>query len=292
MKLFVIFSIIALTRAVEISVSTLTQLKNALTTVQPGDIIRMADGTYDGTISITRSGTAAKPITLIGSKQAYIVSTGYGIHLKANYWILKGFSVKNCKKGIVTDSANFNVFDNLAIHHINEEAVHFRTASSDNTIKNSVIKYTGLTNPGVGEGVYIGSSLSHWVNGQPDLSHRNKVLNNRFGPNVSAEAIDIKEGSESNLIQGNIFDGVGMSGANYADSWIDVKGAKNIIANNTGTYSLLDGFQIHKVDGSVTNSACNNEFTNNVCSKLGSGGVCVNLYKITCTNKNLNNKIV
>ncbi|CAF1105646.1 unnamed protein product, partial [Brachionus calyciflorus] len=285
MKLLVIFSIIALTRAVEISVSTLTQLKNALTTVQPGDIIRMADGTYDGTISITRSGTAAKPITLIGSKQAYIVSTGNGINLKANYWILKGFSVKNCKKGVMLDSANFNIIDNLAIFQIGEEAVHFRTASSDNTIKNAIIKNTGLSSPGFGEGIYIGSARSNWVNGQPDLSHRNKVLNNRFGPGISAEAIDIKEGTEGNIIDGNSFDGTGMSGANYADSWIDVKGAKNIISNNVGTYSLLDGFQVHKVDNSVANSGCSNEFYNNTCSKLGSGGVCVDISKVTCTNK-------
>lgn len=244
MKIFVLFSIIVLSRAVEFHVSTTSDLKNALTRVNPGDSITMADGVYEGPFRITRSGSATNPITLYGSKQAYIVSTGYGIHLQANYWILKRFTVKDCKKGVMLDSAKFNLIDNLAIHHINEEAVHLRYASSDNTIQNCIIKNTGLTNPGIGEGVYIGSSLSHWINNIPDLSNRNKILKNRFGPYVSAESIDIKEGSESNLVEGNTFDGTGMSGENYADSWVDVKGAKNIIRNNIGNFSLLDGFQV------------------------------------------------
>lgn len=246
MKIFILLSFIALTRAVEIHVSTTSELRNALSRVNPGDSIIMADGVYEGPVRIARSGTSSNPITLYGSKQAYIKSSGYGIHLQANFWILKRFTVKECKKGVVLDSANFNVMDNLAVHHINEEAIHLRYASSDNTIQNCIIKNTGLRSPGIGEGVYIGSSLSHWVNNKPDLSNRNKILKNRFGPYISAEAIDIKEGSESNLVEGNTFDGIGMSGANYADSWVDVKGAKNIIRNNVGSYSLLDGFQVNK----------------------------------------------
>lgn len=244
MRFIIFLTILVITNAAQHEVSTISQLKSVLSTVQPGDTINMADGIYNGTVLITRSGTSTKKITLTGSKQAYIVSSGYGIKLQANYWILKGFSVKNCQKGVVLDSANFNVIDNLAIHHIDEEAVHFRTASCDNTIMNSIIKITGLKKPDYGEGVYIGSAKTNWVNNQPDLSHRNKVINNRFGPDISAEAIDIKEGTEGSIIEGNNFDGNGMSGANFADSWIDVKGSKNIIRNNNGTVSLLDGFQV------------------------------------------------
>lgn len=198
-------------------------------------------------------------------------------------------------KGIMLDTARFNTLDNLSVHHIDQEAVHFRKSSTDNTIKNSQISYTGLTNPGVGEGVYIGSSVSNWAtvmgSQTPDLSHRNKVLNNRFGPGVSAEAIDIKEGSESGIIDGNTFDGTGMSGDNYADSWIDVKGAKYTIKNNKGVKSLKDGIQVHKVANSVANSGCDNVITANTCSQLGSGGVCVSQGSLACNSISNNIKV-
>jgi len=35
-----------------------------------------------------------------------------------------------------------------------------------------------------------------------------------------------------------------MSGENYADSWIDLKGDNYTIEDNTGNHSLLDGIQV------------------------------------------------
>lgn len=152
----------------------------------------------------------------------------------------------NSKKGIMLDYANFNVLDNLSVHHIIEEGVHFRKNSTNNIIQNSEISYTGIVeaSAGYGEGVYIGTAKSNWVNNQVDRSNRNKVINNRFGPYVAAEAVDIKEGTDSGLIDGNYFDGTGMTGANYADSWMEIKGSNYTITNNYGTGSLLDGFQV------------------------------------------------
>ncbi len=66
--------------------------------------------------------------------------------------------------------------------------------SSDNIIQNSTISFTGRTDPGTSEGVYIGQACTYW-DGQPDMSHRNKVLYKCFGSNVTAEAVDIKEGT-------------------------------------------------------------------------------------------------
>lgn len=90
MKLIIFLSIIAFTKAVEHRVKTTAELKNALNIVSPGDIIYLADGTYTGTFKITRSGSSASPIILTGSRNAVITSTSYGIHLTANYWVLRG----------------------------------------------------------------------------------------------------------------------------------------------------------------------------------------------------------
>ena len=36
-----------------------------------------------------------------------------------------------------------------------------------------------------------------------------------------------------------------MSGENFADSWVDVKGNDWLVEGNTGVNALLDGFQTH-----------------------------------------------
>ncbi len=152
---------------------------------------------------------------------------------------------------------------------------------------------------GIGEGVYIGTAVTNWdAENMPDLSNRNQIINNHFGPYVTAEAIDIKEATSENIIDGNYFDGIGMSGEHFGDSWVDVKGHKNIISNNRGSHSILDGFQVHDQRKLFMNSeqaklypsGCDNEFINNICSNLGSKGVCVQLKSVTaCSNQNINN---
>ena len=143
-------------------------------------------------------------------------------------------------------------------------------------------------------GVYIGQACIYW-DGKPDLSNRNKVIYNRFGPNVTAECIDIKEGTQDNLIHGNYFDGTGMSGEHAADSWVDVKGHNNTITNNIGIFSIRDGFQVHDQRYLMTEpndfahmfpSGCSNRFENNMCSNLGKLGKCVQLKSVTACSDN------
>ena len=67
---------------------------------------------------------------------------------------------------------------------------------------------------------------------------------------VTAENIDVKEGTTGGVIAGNDLDGAGLTGDHYADSWIDLKGNDYLVADNTGVDSLLDGFQTHvQLDG-------------------------------------------
>ncbi len=111
------------------------------------------------------------------------------------------------------DKANNNLLDGLFVSDIGDEGVHFRKASSNNIIQNSKIQNCGLERPEYGEGLYIGSALSNWPDvsdSKPDKSNNNKVLRNTFGPGIRAECIDIKEGSQGGLIEGNTFDGSGL----------------------------------------------------------------------------------
>ena len=205
-------------------------------------------------------------------------ANGYGFALtNVAYATLRGFSITRSQKAIVTDHTTFSDFDNLSLHHVGDEAVAIRRFSTDNVIRNSVITETGLTEPQFGEGVYIGTWNGDWGNatgGQPDASDRNQVLNNTIGPNVRAEHVDIKEGTRAGVVRGNRFDGRGMSGQNFADSWVDAQGNGYLIEGNTGTFQsgggavFVDGFQTHIL---LTGWGCGNVFRTNT-SNLGGVG--------------------
>ncbi len=241
-----------------VTVTSSEELKTALSKARPGDSIVMKDGVYKGkfVISSTNNGTETKPITLVGSRKAILdagsLQTGYALHLQANFWRLKGFSIQNALKGLITDDASYNLIDDLLVTQIGEEAIHFRKFSKHNILQNSEISHTGLKNPGYGEGIYIGTANSNWAKttgGEPDRCDSNKVLNNKIGPYVAAECIDVKEGTTGGLISGNKFDSKGITGANSADSWIDVKGNHYLIENNIGYNAqpsvLKDGYQVN-----------------------------------------------
>jgi hypothetical protein len=67
------------------------------------------------------------------------------------------------------------------------------------------------------------------------------VIGNRFGPDIAAEHIDIKEGTVAGRVTGNFFDGRGLTGENSADSWIDVKGSGYEIVGNFGYFAQTPG---------------------------------------------------
>jgi hypothetical protein len=280
-----------------VAVSTAAQLTTALAGAKPGDVITLAAGTYDGTFFGTASGTAAAPITLTGPRGAVLSNTkggcdpnvpagrsvtycGFGLHLnKAKFWRLTGFSVKTANKGIVLDTVSNTVIDGVDVSGVRDEGVHFRTSSSDNVLQNSSVHDTGKGQPGFGEGVYLGSAKSNWAKfgagSGADHSDRNKVVGNKIGPGVAAELIDIKEGTLNGTISGNTFNGIGVSGANSADSWIDAKGNDYTITDNKGTGPSgdVDGYQTHT---QVAGFGCGNVFTNNT-SRLNSSGFAISI---------------
>jgi len=265
----------------EVNVSTAAQLKTALLNAKPGDAIIMADGLYKGkfVIGANVSGSSAKPIILRGSRNAILdaenTNTGYVLHLQASYWTLKGFTLTNGLKGLMADGANYSIIDSLLIHTIGEEGVHLRKFSSFNTIKQLNIQHIGLKTPDYGEGIYIGSAKSNWAtysNGLPDKCDSNLIFNNHIGPGITAECIDVKEGTTGGIIRGNYFDATGITGANGGDSWIDVKGNYTLIENNSGYNPggivFKDGYQVHVAIAGWGNY---NEFKNNQCTVNAAG---------------------
>ncbi|MEU7000136.1 discoidin domain-containing protein [Nonomuraea sp. NPDC046570] len=293
-----------------VDVSTSAQLVSALANAQPGQTIKLAAGEYRGAFVTQRAGTAGSPITLTGPANAVLVNdgptgtaptcptagigwdSGYGLWLyDAPYWKLTGFTVKDSKKGIVLDNSHHVTIDGVNVHHMEDEGVHFRRSSADGLIQNSRITDVGLVQPGYGEGVYIGSAGSNWSchgnSGGADRSDRVKVLNNQIGPGVTAEHIDVKEGTSDGVIRGNTFDGRGISGQNSADSWIDVKGIDYLIEGNTGTFAspgtFTNGHETHNPSSTPSfQNGCGNVWRDNTSNLGGVGQYAI---KITSTSK-------
>ena len=238
-----------------VTVSTAAELSEALAAARPGQTIRLNDGAYTGKFVAAASGTDTAPIILTGSRAAVLSSgsleSGYGLHITGGYWQVSGLSVAQSAKGIVLDGSTHTVLSDVDVGSIGSEAVHFRANSNDCTVRDSEIHDTGLDKPGFGEGVYVGSAKSNWktVMGSaatPDRSDRVLISNNRIS-RTSAEGIDIKEGTTGGKVTGNSFSAAGLSGANSADSWVDVKGNGYTVTGNSGSATKLDALQVHNV---------------------------------------------
>ncbi|MEU9316406.1 right-handed parallel beta-helix repeat-containing protein [Streptomyces sp. NPDC048295] len=252
--------------ATVIDVSTAAQLKSALTAAAPGDTIRLADGTYTGNFKATVPGTASARITLAGSAKAVLTAGGgYGLHLNgASYWTVEGITVTGGQKGIMADTATGVVIDSVTVHDLDMEGVHFRKSSKDGVIRNSRIYDTGHDGRGMGEGVYVGTAgdLS-------DRSDRVQILDNTIGPGVGGENVDIKEGTTGARIIGNTFDGSGLTGANYDDSWVDVKGNAVLVEGNKGSRTTNNGYETHTQQSGW---GCGTVFRDNTSDLTGAKG--------------------
>jgi hypothetical protein len=241
--------------ATTVTVATSAQLKSALASATAGQTIHLANGTYTGKFVAAASGAAGRPITLTGASAAILTTgstgSGYALNITGDYWTVSGLTVTKAAKGIVLDGSTHSVIRGVDVGTIGQEAVHFRAGSSDGLVENSSIHHTGLTDAQYGEGVYIGSAKSNWKSvmgsaSTPDASDRVVVRNNRIS-HTPGEGVDAKEGTSGGTISGNVFTDSGGSGANSADSWIDLKGNGYTVSGNSGSGTLLDAVQVHDV---------------------------------------------
>jgi nitrous oxidase accessory protein NosD len=226
-------------------------LQRALDDAAPGQVIRLADGRYEGSFVAAVRASAEAPIRLCGSRAAVLdggeIKGDYTLHLSgASFWHLSGFTVTGGQKGVMVDEGTGNRIEGLLVTSMGDEAIHLRTNSTDNVVVGNTIRDTGLRKPKFGEGVYVGSAESNWCqisDCRPDRSDRNVVEGNDIA-GTTAEAVDIKEGTSDGVLRGNVFDGSAMV---EADSWVDVKGNGWTVEGNSGTSSSGDGFQVHEV---------------------------------------------
>lgn len=246
-----------------INVYNANDLQNALKSASPGDEIIINPGSYIGNKGTSgsskahffsnKSGTSNDPIILRskwkGNKQVLkgeSVDSGYILYLTGDHWLIKDLKFTTAQKGIMLEGANNNTLDNIEVSNIGAEAVHFRYYSSNNILSNCYIHNTGKRTgqEGFGEGVYVGTHDGH-TSAKLDPSNNNRIGGCAIGPNITAEAFDIKSGTTGTVIESNYINGQGIIGASgnpAADSFIDLKGTDVIIRNNIFDYKNDNNF--------------------------------------------------
>lgn len=269
-----------------INVYNAAELQSALLSVAAGDEIIVNPGEYTGSKGSStsgsskahfysdKSGTESDPIILRskweGNKQILqgsSVESGYVFYLKGSNWIIEDLKFSTAQKGIMLEGANHNTLDNIEVFNIGAEAVHFRYFSSYNTLSNCYIHNTGKRSggEGFGEAVYVGTHDGH-TSEKLDHSHYNRIGGCSIGPNITAEAFDVKSGTIGTVIESNYINGKGIIGASgdpAADSFIDLKGTDVIIRNNIMDFNNDDNFNhgIFTYEEHRNSNIYNNEFT-------------------------------
>jgi hypothetical protein len=243
----------------QVTVRTVEEIRAALAGATPGTVITVADGeyTFRPRLLASAEGTAQAPITVKGTRAAVLRSKDaggdYGLSVTGDHWRVEGLTVAHASKGIVLDGSVGTVLDGVEVYDIGAEGVHFRACSSQGVLRNSLVHDTGVDKPQFGEGVYVGSANSNWsdygCHDGKDGTEGVLVEDNVFR-DVPAEGADLKEGSDSGTLRRNVFEHVGFSGANSADSAVDAKGNGWVIEGNTVRLAggaFADAFQSHTV---------------------------------------------
>lgn len=248
-----------------ISAASVDELFDAVRNALPGDVIEVAPGIYDYTvyqgaqkIDTSAEGTADAPITLTAADPddppvltGNTAEHGYVLQITGDYWIVENLHITTSQKGIVLDNSNHTIIRNCEIENTGSEAVAIRDGSSYCLVQNCNIHDSGVVTPGYGEGVYIGSSYT--VTGFDYKCDYNVVDGCTF-KNIAAEHVDVKEYTTGTEISNCTFFGDGMSGENYAGSFIDIAGNDCYVHDNTGyrngNANIAAAFEIHdQADG-------------------------------------------
>ncbi len=270
--------------------SSVTQIRNAMASAVAGDEIVIVSGTYtatnvaaSGTSAYfygSANGTASNPIIIrsqSSTNPATLSGNNVGIftvlRIVGDHWIVKDLKLTQGQKGLIFDNANYCQAIDCEIFYIGYEGIHVRDGSDHVTIDGCKVYDTGNTGAGFGEGIYIGTDKGAWSTYDPYVDHTT-VKNCIIGPNVRAEAFDIKEGTSETVVEGCTIDAAGISGSNFADSFIDLKGTRSYIRCNTfsrnGASALTKGIAV--LDRGVALSSYEHAIHNNTFNMDQSSG--------------------
>jgi hypothetical protein len=225
-----------------------------------GDPGNLPNGT--GYFWVGNDGTASDPIVVIGSDPASpprlegaAITGGYVVHVTGDHVVLKNLVITRGDKGVIFDNASDGVLEDCEVFNVGSELVHVRDASDRVVLSRNRLYSSGNAGNGsIGEGFYIGTDQARWgADDVPQSGWGSEAIAEGYGgydwrvdstqvlcnwlSGISAELMDIKEGTRFTHVEGNMFvaDSIGLKpGAqSYDDSFIDLKGVRATIVGNS-----------------------------------------------------------
>lgn len=285
-------------------------IQKALEKAQPGQTICLSPGVYHQDIRSVRNGTLSAPITIEGPADAVIKGAGASrvIEINHDYLTLKGFTVD----GLHGSPSSKSGYRDMLLYAVGNQPndgvtglkilnMNFRNAGGECIrlkyfAKNNEIAYNNIQNCGVydfrfkaggknGEGIYIGTApeqLSKNPTSDLDASNNNHIHHNTINTQGN-EGVDIKEGSEHNLVEYNKITGQ----KDPESAGLDSRGDNNIFRYNEVSGSEGAGIRFGGDDyqGRVfgkNNSAYQNQLSNN---KYGAIKIQVEPQGMICGNE-------
>jgi poly(beta-D-mannuronate) lyase len=234
------------------SVSSVSALSDAVSLAVPGDTIRVGAGVYDsGTVRVTRSGTAAAPITIAADSVGTTEFTGSArLDLAgASHVVVSGFVFGSgagleVPPGATANRVTRNVFQS------NKTGAYLSVSADDTEVDHNTFQNKTT------EGVYL------QVNGPGSNGmakrvhvHHNYFFNHQFTGTNGGESIRFglsgrQHGDAQGLIEYNLFEK-----ADGDSEAISIKSSNNVVRHNTlvntrGTISLRHGWG-NTVDGNI-----------------------------------------
>jgi hypothetical protein len=248
-----------------VSVSTTSELVNAVAAALPGDQIRLAPATYSlgSELRVTRSGTTANPIVICGPRTA-VVSGRPILPQAASDVTFTGFRRTGGLYGFFQQGGSRVVYEYLEVDHPGQEGIVIHDGPAyDNVVRYNYVHDTGITKTSSGECIYLGNGGTGLEIVDRSWVHHNTLVN------CSSEGIDNKEGTRDSRIEFNRITNAGWGRFVGGDAPINLNGNNAQVLDNVIEGAPRYGLQIGPVN--TTDMANGNVLRRNTFSGLGSG---------------------
>ncbi|OIQ18777.1 chondroitinase-B domain-containing protein [Lacinutrix sp. MedPE-SW] len=235
-----------------ITVSNVDELQNAISSVEPGDNIILANGTYkDVEIKLIGEGTESNPITLKAETPGKVFIEGASsLEISGNYIEVSGLFFRNGfspKTNVIAfrtspkEVANHSKVTNCVILDYNnlerdQDNLWVQLYGKHNEFSNSYL--AGKTNGG--------PTLRVDLKGNQSIRNYHKIINNHFGPRPR------KGGARGETIQlGSSFTSMSPSNTLIANNLFEeCNGEVEIISSKTN-FNIIKNNVFYKSEGSV-----------------------------------------
>ncbi|NOQ64235.1 MAG: DUF1565 domain-containing protein [Methyloprofundus sp.] len=271
-------------------------IQHALKQARAGETIVLMEGVYLQDVKSVHAGTADKPIRIVGLPGAIVKGAGntsiFDIrhsYIELNHFTIDGlFNKKKKAAGYRKKLVYIKALKNkkitgvkllyMTIQNARDECVRIKYQAHHNEVAFSKILDCGIedyvygdpTKNHNGEAIYIGTAPEQIKVGKNptkhvDRSNENWIHHNYIEPNGS-ECVDVKEGSEKNLIEFNAC----KHEKDKNVGGISIRGNNNTIRNNHVTDNDGAGIRLggDTADQGINNHVYNNHLANNMNSGL------------------------